>query len=468
MSIGNWFKTAVVAGIFSGSHTAADAAVIGEDNNPHRDITEKVTTAAETQTQADAYRVAPKEFAAETRQCDEYLNVIPVRRDGLGKLAFEDEAAVYAPNGDCIIYNYYVADKNDNLSSDEQSLINYANSKNYSPDTRRHEMFHRQIEGIMAKTRNGEYILKQSDRIKANILAELCCTQKQKNYASIRQSIAEFQDRSSGHSKEEFYTRHYADNFGSALLAKSAEENIPAKISKGFEIFHTTERNVDGQTYQLRLFDRPEKEQRVFMLFNKDDENCTRPISDPDIIAKSQMALNTVCSYDGTPVKTADGKTISAELKGTKDNFAVLAIDNIDKETAGYSFALAEQDAEKVFQEIAAQAGLSKEDYLAAHSYLSSIDLPDMDNDKIKDIRDHYKNTSLNKLRTITKANYETLNKQSQREFDQKTRPNLLKISSNSSFEEVSKLAEAHHQKNTADSNNSVPMQAYMQNGIQH
>lgn len=469
MSLGNWFKTAVVAGMFTGSHTAAEAAVPQQDTSPHKDTPEKISTTTEQKTADNSYQASPKEFSAEAKECDEYLNLVPIRKDGLGKLAFEDEAAVYEPRGNCIIYNYYVSDKNDNLSPEEQSLINYANSQNCSPDTRRHELFHHKIDNIISKTRNGDYILKQSDRVKVNMFAELCCNKQQKNYASIKQSIAEFQDRSSGHSKEDYYAHHYADNFGSALLAKSAEERIPEKIDKGFEIFHTTERTVNNETYQLRMYDKPEKEQRVFMLFSKDDENCAHPISDPEIIAQSQMALNTVCSYDGKPVKTAGGKTISAELKGTKDNFAILAIDNVNKEVNGYSFALAENDAEKAYREIAAQSGLSPEEYQAARNYLSSLDLSsqDMDNAKIKDIRDNYKNTSLEKLRLVTKANYETLNKQACRDFDQKTRPGLIKIPANSSFEEISKLAENHYKEISPDHNANTNLQAYRQNDKQ-
>lgn len=469
MSLGNWFKTAVVAGMFTGSHTAAEAAVPAQNTSPHKDTPEKVFTAAEQKIADNSYQASPKEFSAQTQECDEYLKLVAISRDGLGRLVFENEAAVYNPSGNCIIYNYYVSDKSDNLSPQEQNLINHANSQNYSPATRRHELFHHKIDEIISKTLNGDYILKQSDRVKVNMFAELCCNKLQKNYASIKQSIAEFQDRSTGHSKEDYYAHHYADNFGSALLAKSAEEKIPEKIDQAFEVFHTTKRTIGNETYQLRLYDKPEKEQRVFMLFNKDDENCTHPISDPEIIAQSQMALNTVCSYDGKPVKTAGGKTISAELKGTKDNFTVLAIDNVNKEIDGYSFALAEQDAEKAYREIAAQSGLSPEEYQAARNYLSSLDLSsrDMNNAKIKDIRDNYKNTSLEKLRSATKANYETLNKQASRDFDKKTRPGLVKIPANSSFEEVLKLAENHYKEISPDSNANTNLQACIQNDKQ-
>ena len=114
----------------------------------------------------------------------------------------------------------------------------------------------------------------------------------------------------------------------------------------------------------------------------------------------------------------------------------IAKMENIDKESVGYSFNRADQDYEKVLDELLKTAGISQEEGEIAKNYIRSQNNTAYDNlymDDIKNIKDTYKDYSLAQVQNMAKRNFQQAQQQRKDKFMAEEMPNLVPLNASAS-----------------------------------
>ena len=353
----------------------------------------------------------------------EYLNIVPISsideiRNG------QRNAAEYNSLIDGIIYTQYSMI---NPTKQEALYLNSINESNRSESIKKHELLHRDFEHILQKVHEGDYILKQSQYVTTNMMAELLCFKQENPNKSMQEIIQKFAQEN----RNEYYSRHYSSyKNNSILLALSAEKTVSENINKAFtrtKDFKLV--TINGTKYAADLFKTADKKYQTYFLHDIQTDNI---VTDKNILAQSPIKCNLLLSADGKEVKNEKGKNVELNTYPNYETETYIAqMENIDKESVGYSFNRANQDYEKILDELLKIAGISQEEGELAKNYIRSQNNTAHDQlymEDIKNIKDTYKDYSLAQIQERTKKNFQESQQQRKEKFIKENMPSLVPL----------------------------------------
>lgn len=361
---------------------------------------------------------------------NEYLNIVPISsideiRNG------QRNAAEYNSLIDGIIYTQYSMAT---PTKQDASYLNSINQANRSESIKRHELLHRDFEHILQKVHEGDYILKQSQYVTANMMAELLCFKQENPNKSMQEIIQKFAQEN----RNEYYSRHYSSyKNNSILLALSAEKTVSENINKTFtrtKDFKLV--TINGTKYAADLFKTADKKYQTYFLHDIQTDNI---VTDKNILAQSPIKCNLLLSADGKEVKNEKGQNIELNTYPNYETETYIAqMENIDKESVGYSFNRANQDYEKILDELIKIAGISQEEGEVAKNYIRSqnnIAHDQLYMEDIKNIKDTYKDYSLAQVQEMTKKNFQRSQQQRKDKFIKENMSNLVPLNASANNE---------------------------------
>ncbi len=358
----------------------------------------------------------------------EYLNIVPISsideiRNG------QRNAAEYNSLIDGIIYTQYSMT---NPTKQDASYLNSINQANRSENIKAHELLHRNFEQVLQKVHEGDYILKQSQYVTTNMMAELLCFKQENPNQTMQAIIQKFEQEN----RNEYYSRRYSSyKNNSILLALSAENTISENINQAFtrtKDFKLV--TINGARYAADLFKTDDNKYQTYFLHDVKTDNI---VTDQNIIDQSPIKCNVLLSADGKEVKNDKGNSVKLTTYNNYQTETYIAkMENIDKESVGYSFNRADQDYEKVLDELLKTAGISQEEGEIAKNYIRSQNNTAYDNlymDDIKNIKDTYKDYSLAQVQNMAKRNFQQAQQQRKDKFMAEEMPNLVPLNASAS-----------------------------------
>ena len=292
-----------------------------------------------------------------------------------------------------IVYNQY---RINNPTDAEQQLLDNINKNNYSASVADHEKTHALMADVRDKLYDGTLFMKVSDRVRAEILAELICF-KEGDKKSAEETIEYFKKK-----HLDGYTRNYDTNWGSIVLAKSAEEIIPETTYEIFERSGNDWQNVsiDSTSYCIWPHTSEDGKYKTTVLYKTAGD---KPVVSPDILAKSPVEIGVLYNADGSAVLSPDGQKVhtfySKWYGGEK--YVLGGIPNTKNKVQGYSYTKAQQNYQTYLNElwnsIDGKTSVTKEDFQDFLTFVNGLDLSgmDMSDEKTQIIRNDYKDTTL-------------------------------------------------------------------------
>ena len=246
-----------------------------------------------------------------------------------------------------VVYTQY---RIDNPTDTERQQIDDINKQNYSASVARHEKTHALMADVRDKLYDGTLFMKVSDRVRAEILAELICF-KEGDQKSAEETIKYFKKK-----HLDGYTRNYDTNWGSIVLAKSAEEIIPETTYEIFERSGNDWQNVsiDSTSYCIWQYASEDGEYKTSVLH-----------------------------------KTAGDKHVLGGIPDTKNK------------VQGYSYAKAQQNyqtyVDELWNSIGGKTSITKKDFQDFLTFVNGLDLSrmDMSDEKTQTIRNDYQDITL-------------------------------------------------------------------------
>ena len=200
-----------------------------KDNDPQKPDTTLIMNSSQLQNADAAQDPATfvwdgSELPADDNSVKHYLHIEEV--PSLDAIYNSHRPAGKYIDGIGVVYTQY---RIDNPTDTERQQIDDINKQNYSASVARHEKTHALMADVRDKLYDGTLFMKVSDRVRAEMLAELICF-KEGDKKSAEETIEYFKKK-----HLDGYTRNYDTNWGSIVLAKSAEEIIPETTYEIFE-----------------------------------------------------------------------------------------------------------------------------------------------------------------------------------------------------------------------------------------
>lgn len=447
MKIDKIIKAAVLSGVIAGNNMKADAQIHNESFSDKKIDKTEISAHQQNATEDSKTYIATAQDFQNQAQPAEYINFISPGRDYNGRLVFNDQAAYFVPEANCIVYNYYI--ESESMSKQEKSQIKIQNMRNCSESTQNHERNHAQLRHILQACENGDMVVKPSDKTKLKILAELCCHKIEQQQSSITNAINDFKSTQTRQgSLEKYYSNHYGSNFGSIQYALSATDKIPEKLAQTFLYQKVRGMEIDGESYFASYYNSDDNKYQMITLSDSHDN----PVSSPEIIKKSGLQIYKLMDNQGKIMTDQNNKPIEIQqLYNYGYQELVCAIPNFDKKAQGYEFTTAENNYQQLVQLIAQNQNLSQEEIDAVSKYLDGLDLShqDLDNAKIKEIREVYADSNID-IKQRTKQAYMEMMEQSAEKFNQETRPFLKQIEksdTNFSIDQIKKMEKDYIKK---------------------
>ncbi len=440
-------QSALIGGIMTGNSIKANASSIPTINKSE-DKTEITISSQSTQTSKATYVTSPQDFQPQ-EDIEEYIYFSIPNRDNSGRLVFANEAAYFAPEGNCIIYNYYL--EGNNFSKQDKSQIKIQNIRNCANNIQNHEKNHAQLWHIIEKSLNGAMVISPSDRVRLNILAELCCNKQEKQFSSISDAVNDFnQTHTNIGNLETYYKAHYKNNFGSIQYALSAKDKIPEQIVQSFTYKRGKRLDLKDTPYFANYYYSADEKYQIITLTDAKDNQ----VNAPDIINDSKLPINKLLDKNGNIMKNSNGADFPIQ-KISDNGYKELSylIPNFDKKAQGYCYPEAEKNYKQLFYMIVQNQNLSAEEIQIAEQYLQKLDLSflDMNNDQIKETKETYANSSIN-IQQRTLQAYQDYKEKSAQKFNQEIRPFLHKIDKqgleNFSIKQINDKAKEYQKQN--------------------
>ena len=292
-----------------------------------------------------------------------------------------------------IVYNQY---RINNPTDAEQQLLDDINKNNYSASVADHEKTHALMADVRDKLYDGTLFMKVSDRVRAEMLAELICF-KEGDKKSAEETIEYFKKK-----HLDGYTRNYDTNWGSIVLAKSAEEIIPETTYEIFERSGNDWQNVsiDSTSYCIWPHTSEDGKYKTTVLYKTAGD---KPVVSADILAKSPVEIGVLYNADGSAVLSPDGQKVhtfySSWAGGEK--YVLGGIPNTKNKVQGYSYAKAQQNYQTYLNElwnsIDGKTSVTKKDFQDFLTFVNGLDLSrmDMSDEKTQTIRNDYQDITL-------------------------------------------------------------------------
>ena len=308
-----------------------------------------------------------------------------------------------------IVYNQY---RINNPTDAEQQLLDDINKNNYSASVADHEKTHALMADVRDKLYDGTLFMKVSDRVRAEILAELICF-KEGDKKSAEETIEYFKKK-----HLDGYTRNYDTNWGSIVLAKSAEEIIPETTYEIFERSGNDWQNVsiDSTSYCIWPHTSEDGKYKTTVLYKTAGD---KPVVSPDILAKSPVEIGVLYNADGSAVLSPDGQKVhtfySKWYGGEK--YVLGGIPNTKNKVQGYSYTKAQQNYQTYLNElwnsIDGKTSVTKKDFQTFQTFVNGLDLSNLDLDmsdkKVQKIRNDYQNITLEQAQQDLKKRRQTI-----------------------------------------------------------
>ena len=309
-----------------------------------------------------------------------------------------------------IVYNQY---RINNPTDAEQQLIDNINKNNYSASVADHEKTHALMADVRDKLYDGTLFMKVSDRARAEILAELICF-KEGDKKSAKETTEYFKGK-----HLDGYTRNYNTNWGSIVLAKSAEEIIPETTYEIFERSGNDWQNVsiDSTSYCIWQYASEDGKYKTSVLHKTAGDE---PVVSPDILAKSPVEIGVLYNADGSAVLSSDGQKVHTSYSswaGDGDKHVLGGIPNTKNKVQGYSYTKAQQNYQTYLNElwnsIDGKTSVTKKDFQTFQTFVNELDLSNLDLDmsdkKVQKIRNDYQNITLEQAQQDLKKRRQTI-----------------------------------------------------------
>ncbi len=331
------------------------------------------------------------ELSADSQKVNHYIQEVKI--NSLDEIYNANRPAGQYIDGFGVVYTQY--DMN-NPTETEKQLLDNINKKNYSASVADHEKTHALMAGVHDLLYDGTLFTTVSDRIRAEIIAELICY-KAGDKKSAQETIENF---AKNHVDD--YTRTYDSNMGSIVLALSAEEVVPETI---YDVFERSggwqDVSIDGTAYYRCSYVSKDGKYKTSVLHDDRDE----PVISADILAKSPVEIGILYNADGSPVLSPDGQKVQTTYSswaGAGDDHVLGGIPNTTGKVTGYSYDKAHKNYDEYLKKLEAvvvgNTSVTADDFAAFLTFANSLSLPDAlekSVEETKEIRDTYKDTTL-------------------------------------------------------------------------
>ena len=384
-----------------------------KDNDPQKPDTTLIMNSSQLQNADAAQDTATfvwdgSELPAEDNSIKHYLHIEEI--PSLDAIYNSPRPAGKYIDGIGVVYTQY---RINNPTDTERQLIDNINKQNYSASVARHEKTHALMADVRDKLYDGTLFTTASDRVRAEILAELICF-KEGDQKSAQETIQDFEKK---HLDD--YIRNYDSNLGSIVLALSAEEIIPETT---YEIFERSESgwqeiSIDSTSYCIWQYASEDGKYKTSVLHETAGDE---PVVSADILAKSPVEIGILYNADGSAVLSPDGKKIHSfysSWAGDGDKHVLGGIPNTDKKVQGYSYTKAQENYQTYVNElwnaIDDNTSVTEDDFEAFQTFAASQDLSGIGktDEEIKEIRDTYKNMTLEQEQNKMQQRYKTIKK---------------------------------------------------------
>lgn len=367
-----------------------------KDNDPQKPDTTLIMNSSQLQNADAAQDTATfvwdgSELPADDNSVKHYLYIEEV--PSLDAIYNSHRPAGKYIDGVGIVYNQY---RINNPTDAEQQLIDNINKNNYSASVADHEKTHALMADVRDKLYDGTLFMKVSDRVRAEILAELICF-KAGDKKSAKETTEYFKGK-----HLDGYIRNYDTNWGSIVLAKSAEEIVPETTYETFERSGGwQEISIDSTSYCIWQYASEDGKYKTSVLHKTAGDE---PVVSPDILAKSPVEIGVLYNADGSAVLSSDGQKVHTSYSswaGDGDKHVLGGIPNTKNKVRGYSYTKAQQNYQaylnEVWNSIDGKTSVTKEDFQDFLTFVNGLDLSgmDMSDEKTQIIRNDYKDTTL-------------------------------------------------------------------------
>lgn len=383
-----------------------------KDNDPQKPDTTLIMNSSQLQNADAAQDTATfvwdgSELPADDNSVKHYLHIEEV--PSLDAIYNNPRPAGKYIDGVGIVYNQY---RINNPTDAEQQLLDDINKNNYSASVADHEKTHALMADVRDKLYDGTLFMKVSDRVRAEMLAELICF-KEGDKKSAEETIEYFKKK-----HLDGYTRNYDTNWGSIVLAKSAEEIIPETTYEIFERSGNDWQNVsiDSTSYCIWPHTSEDGKYKTTVLYKTAGD---KPVVSPDILAKSPVEIGILYNADGSAVLSPDGQkvhTFYSKWDGG-EKYVLGGIPNTKNKVQGYSYTKAQQNYQTYLNElwnsIDGKTSVTKKDFQTFQTFVNGLDLSNLDLDmsdkKVQKIRNDYQNITLEQAQQDLKKRRQTI-----------------------------------------------------------